>query len=60
MGRWFVACDDDLLILIDERLERIAEFLFEIEPALQELDIIDEQDIERPVEALHPLGTPTA
>ncbi len=51
----FVACDDDLFALVDQAFKCVAEFFFEIQSALQELDIVDEQDIERAIKSLHPI-----
>ena len=55
-GRWLIAGDDDLLILVDESFKGVAELFFKIEAILQELDIVDEEDVDiGAIEALHPV-----
>ena len=47
-----VAGDDDLLVGVVQRVERVEELLLGLHLALQELDVVDEQDVDVAVAAL--------
>src|SRR4030095_1682267 len=47
-----IAGDDDLLVRLDERVERVEELLLRAALVGEELDVVDEQEVERVVIAL--------
>ena len=47
--RVLVARDDDLLVGLDHRVEQVEEFLLGAALAAEELDVVDQQDVERAV-----------
>ena len=47
-----VAGQDDLLLAVEQRVERVEEFFLRAVLAGEELDVVDQQRIERPVRAL--------
>lgn len=53
LSRRFIACDYDLLILVEKRFKCIAKLLFEIESILEELDIVHEENVEGAVIPFH-------
>ena len=53
LRRRFIAGDHDLFALIEQRFKGVAKFLFKVESILQELNIIDEEQIEIAIVALH-------
>ena len=44
-----VAGDDDLLVRLDQRVEQVEELLLRAALAAEELDVVDQQQVERPV-----------
>ncbi len=47
-----VAGDDDLLVRLDQRVEQVEELFLRAALAAEELDVVDQQQVERPVVAL--------
>ena len=55
LPRRLVGADDDLLVRVVQRVERVEELLLRALGALQELDVVDEQQVDRAVAALEGL-----
>ena len=53
LRRRLVARDDNLFVLLNEALKRIAKLFFEVEPGLEKLNIIDQKNIQRAVKPFH-------
>ena len=40
LRRWLIACDHDLFVVVDQSFKGVAQLFFEVEPVLEELDIV--------------------